>query len=741
MLTLNSDLIPHLSGILIYLILIVVTIRQRGGRDSVSRWLSAYLGVSLIFEFAGLLLITEPYWFSLGAFLNNLTLYKNLIRIFLLLHLSVLFFRRRPARVWWLLGGIFFSMMVVLDFILTSSPFLIKFVPYDEITGHWILTTSVIIIWGVYASRILWRTFRSFRRDQFIITKPRIVYWFLGLSLLIGGDILFFLQLSKLGSTAQIMGTIVISYIVLTTRLPDIKGVFQRLLFAFFSASFELIIYVVGILLFYVYTGELISYRTTILSFVLALLFLFLFNPFLRLVKNWLRRIFFGREWKDHQVLREFSKSISSVLDLNLLSRVVLERIGDWIDVNSGTLFTVESDQGVSTEPGYQIVNVQKSMNGIHPPGIISTTSPIAFSFGKERKSLTISDIEMSPRYQSSGAGELNWFKNQQLALFVPILSMDEWIGLLALGPKTSGASFTRSDLHLVELIADQIAVGLQNARLVESLVRVNKEFKKAYSAMEEANIRLEQLDLTKLDFIGVTSHELRTPLTVISGYSEMLKQDPIYQENDYYQKVIGGIFDSTARLRDTVDTLLDIIKIDGRSLVLKKEPVEVNVLLQKIYSRLQDSINERNLILSFENLDDLPVLSADPEELEKVFYHLISNAVKFTPDGGKIAVFGSFILGEDDETHTGNVQIVVCDSGIGIDKRYEDFIFTKFVRTGEKTMYSPGNTKFKGSGPGLGLAVVKGIVEAHGGRVWVESPGCDEDKLPGSKFFVNLPI
>jgi signal transduction histidine kinase len=318
---------------------------------------------------------------------------------------------------------------------------------------------------------------------------------------------------------------------------------------------------------------------------------------------------------------------------------------------------------------------------------------------------------------------------------------MDEWIGLLALGPKSSGSSFGKADLNLLETIADQIAVALQNARLVESLLRVNNEFRRAYTAMEEAHSKLEDLDRTKSDFISITSHELRTPLTVISGYSQMLVEDPIYEENDFYHKVISGIHEGASRLHEIVESMLDVAKIDTRALKLKREPTDIKALLQQVYSKFREAFNQRNLVLTFDHLDDLPLVMGDPEELDKVFYHLISNAIKYTPDGGKISITGSEIPIGDTGIATGCVQIVVSDTGIGIDPRVKDLIFTKFYQTGELAVHSSGKTKFKGGGPGLGLAIVRGIVQAHGGRVWVESPGYDEEKLPGSRFYVLLPI
>jgi signal transduction histidine kinase len=737
---LNTPITIQIAGILLFLVLIVITIRQRGFRDRVARWLVAFLGTSLILGIINLVPLSNSFPRFPDAFLDNQYFYSNLIRAVLLLYLCDLFLRRSTNRVWLAFGIIIFAVMILLDLLWISKPFYLKVGPSRIFESNLIFKIGLIAAWGIIMARVLWRTIRAYHQGEFIVSRLRMSYWSLGLLLIISGDTLGVFNQTVTGSTTQITGSVIISYIVLTTRLPDIKGVFQRLIFVFLSAVLDLLIYTGGFLLIFIFFGDYLAYQPIITSLGLGLILLFLFNPVLRSIKKWLRRLLVSEERDDTLILREFSKQISSVLDINLLSSVIMEKIGDWINVTHGTLFAVDSDMGDTNSRQYRLVKVQKAGVESLPPVFLPFESPMVIHFVKDRRPLTISELERLPGYRSS-AEELNWFKNQKLNLFAPIFSMDEWIGLLALGPKSSGPSYTGADLNLLEILADQIAVGLQNARLVESLLRVNNEFRRAYTAMEEAHSKLEDIDRTKSDFISITSHELRTPLTVISGYSQMLVEDPIYEENDFYRKVISGIHDGAFRLHEIVESMLDVAKIDTRALKLKKEPIEMKALLQQVYSQFREAFNERNLVLTFDHLDDLPLVMGDPEELDKVFYHLISNAIKYTPDGGKIAVTGSEIPKGDTRVATGCVQIVVSDTGIGIDPRVKDLIFSKFYQTGELALHSSGKTKFKGGGPGLGLAIVRGIVQAHGGRVWVESPGYDEEKLPGSRFYVLLPI
>jgi len=125
---------------------------------------------------------------------------------------------------------------------------------------------------------------------------------------------------------------------------------------------------------------------------------------------------------------------------------------------------------------------------------------------------------------------------------------------------------------------------------------------------------------------------------------------------------------------------------------------------------------------------------------MKQVFSHLIQNAIKYTPDGGHIQITGRSLdeeLPPEDQT----IEIIVADTGIGIAREDLGRIFEKFYRTGDVLTHSTGKTKFKGAGPGLGLTIVQGIVEAHGGRIWAESPGYNEQMRPGSQFHIILPV
>ncbi len=253
---------------------------------------------------------------------------------------------------------------------------------------------------------------------------------------------------------------------------------------------------------------------------------------------------------------------------------------------------------------------------------------------------------------------------------------------------------------------------------------------------LEETNKILEQMDRTKIRFIQVSAHELRTPLTLVQGYAQMVQMKA--RDNKEFEKYAKGIMDGAARMVDIIDNLLDVSRIDSNLLEVMAEDVDVRELIDKAHKVFRPSFDERNIIFTFEGLDQLPVVRADRDLLYKVFYHVIGNAIKYTPDGGTIQVIGSTIRERNKKTE---VEIKVKDTGIGIDPQYQELVFEKFYQTGDVLLHSSGKTKFKGGGPGLGLAIARGIMDAHRGKIWLESPGHNEETNPGTTVFIRILV
>lgn len=248
---------------------------------------------------------------------------------------------------------------------------------------------------------------------------------------------------------------------------------------------------------------------------------------------------------------------------------------------------------------------------------------------------------------------------------------------------------------------------------------------------LDEAHQALERLDKTKSDFIAIAAHELKTPLTLIEGYSAMLQD---HLDDEGAQILLKGIDNGTRRLRDIISDMIDVSMIDNNSLALNFQPVRLDRVLGFVVAGFQDKVKARSHSLELIEFQGIrQVVYADEERLLQSFGNILTNAIKYTPDGGSIKINGRLL--------PGFIEITISDSGIGINPADHDIIFEKFGRIGKVSLHSTSKSKFKGGGPGLGLPITKGIIEAHGGTIWAESEGYDEVELPGTTFHIMLPI
>lgn len=251
---------------------------------------------------------------------------------------------------------------------------------------------------------------------------------------------------------------------------------------------------------------------------------------------------------------------------------------------------------------------------------------------------------------------------------------------------------------------------------------------------IEEAKGILERLDKSKSDFIAIAAHELKTPLTLIEGYVAMLRDELKNYEGSSFPLLLEGVDNGTRRLREIVNDMIDVSLIDNNLLALNFQPVRIRRVLTVLEQEFSQHVQKRHqvfIVLPFPGSEEITF--GDEERLFQAFRNVIMNAIKYTPDGGSITINGRKL--------PGFVEVTVADSGIGVDPDDHTRIFEKFGRLGSVSLHSSGKTKFKGGGPGLGLPITKGIIEAHGGAIWVESEGYDEENCPGSIFHILLPL
>ena len=417
------------------------------------------------------------------------------------------------------------------------------------------------------------------------------------------------------------------------------------------------------------------------------------------------------------QTLFEIGKALSRTLDLQEVLNLILEKLAQIVTFNRGAI----------------MLQMEHELEIVAAVGFPMTSNPLRIRvplkdedvFGqihRTKKPLVVPDVLQRADWQ-----HVENLPQARSWAGLPFINADgEVIGMLSLTRETP-EPFTTDQVDFATAFAGHAAFALQNAKL--------------YSELTAAYDELSQLDRAKSDFITIASHELRTPLTLLRGYSQILMKDPAIKASPIHAEMVNGIHSGAVRMHEIVESMVDMAKIDSRTLELFVEVIIVDNLLAKVLRPLRAPLQERNLTLTTAISRDLPTLKGDADALKKVFHHLIINAIKYTPDGGTIKVTVRPLTSGEHEMAEGGIEAIVSDNGIGIDPRYHKNIFAKFSQRNEVAFHSSGRTKFKGGGPGLGLAIVKGIVETHGGIIWVESEGHDEENFPGSRFHVILPL
>lgn len=246
---------------------------------------------------------------------------------------------------------------------------------------------------------------------------------------------------------------------------------------------------------------------------------------------------------------------------------------------------------------------------------------------------------------------------------------------------------------------------------------RLQKEIAAKKSELEAANRKLQQLDKIKSDFVSNVAHEFRTPLTIIKGNVDLVNKGGLGSVAPAQKEMLDSAINIVNRLSRLVNDLLDISKMESGKMELKKEPLDINAIIEENLAIFDKAIKDKKQRLQKELAKDIPMVNADRDKIMQVFVNLLSNAMKYTREAGQISIKTVSLEKE--------IMVEVTDTGEGVAPDNLDKIFDKFTRV----------TAEKKEGTGLGLPIVKDIVSLHNGRIWVKS-----ELGKGSQFYFTLP-
>jgi len=706
---------------LVHLILFLIPLFRRG-KGAKEKLALAYLGFSLVWmasvtladlEAIFLPVVTE----SAGALIPGLTValaagYLACITLFL------------EYPFWPVVATAGFTWTAILlaatGYFLLVPPFLL---PLDQIgMGSWAvfsLGTIVALTADLFRSRM------AFRRN-------RALYWLLTANAVLAGQALALLPLGPLrmvGPLVHTAGAIALLRGVLSFWLPNVKAALRsifRFLFLFAVTASLL----AGVVLAVERLTAIWTVPSTTLVILLAVGVAMVYLPLYQALVRLVDRLLAGVGFDPAQTLRDYSQTISTVLDLEQLARTAVQTVAQVLDVQRGALLIASE-----TERGSLVLRPVPALGEIPTDPIeLEPISPLLVRLKEQDAPLFQYEVEHHPVLKEALPREREGLRSLEMEIYLPIRVEGELAGLLALGPQGTGEPYAPRVVEFLSTLAHQTGVALQNARLFAGLQELNTRIMQLNESLRTAYERLERLDRAKSDFLSIASHELRTPLTQIRGYTDVLNElarsDTLTR--DQIARITENISRPVRRLERIINAMLDASLLEA-GMSFHFAPTTIAGVIRTAVELWQDALQERRLTLTTNGLDSIPLIRADMERLVQAFSNLISNAIKFTPDGGRITIEARPL----DEEH---FEVTVADTGIGISKLDQELIFEKFYRVGSIDLHSSGEYKFKGGGPGLGLSIARGVIEGHGGCIWVESEGYDEERCPGSTFHVVLP-
>lgn len=713
-------IILTLEGIL-YILIGGIVLKRRGFQEQVVRWLALYALVSCLWA------LGQAFWrlgwlpFVADDLLVRMPVYGVLLLSWLFLHLTRSFLRReRPEWGWWAFGAAWTGLLVVLDANLVGLPELLWSGDGWVLYRQGLTSGALILGWAIFMGGAALLTVRTYRQTQQPLHRNRITYWPPALGFTVAGDVLLFAGHEVLGSGLRLVAILIVTYVVVTHRLPDVRQAARRTVSYLIITLLAVVLYTSGLVAMQYAFQAAPGYSPLLAGAAMALILAILFQPLLSLVQRLVNRLISGASFDPSHTLREYSTSISNILDLELLANVMVNIIAEAIGIRHGRLFLVDHEEE-SGDGSFRLRDAGGMGNKETKPETLAADSPIADYLRRERRPLTQYDIDLLSQFQEISSRERTWLSSLDVDVYVPIHGKGDWIGLLALGPKVSGDRYFDADLALLGMLADQTAVALENARLVEDLISANDDLGQAYAALDQANRQLQELDKLKSAFIGVITHELRTPFANIAFSLEVLErhgQKHLPPESgEQLQQLAGGI----KAARTMVDNLVTFATFLSKQGELRLAQMDFGQVTQDSLLPLKSLAESKGVTLHMEVPESLPPLSGDRERLGNAVYHLVHNAIKFTGAGGDVWVRCQ--AGDD------TIRFEVQDTGRGVPAGKLATLWDGFTQ-----MADPLRRGVEGLG--LGLALVKYVVNAHGGEVLAES-----QEGVGSTFGFQIPL
>jgi len=433
----------------------------------------------------------------------------------------------------------------------------------------------------------------------------------------------------------------------------------------------------------------------------LGFLITLLMSPFGHRIEEQIERLMFSRRRGCYETLLDLSKRMSTILDFGRLMETLVHGLVRGVPLTHCVLMVYDAEQSA-----FAVYREETSLGEGAGVTVIPVDSPVVQWLNQTGRLLVKEEARLNPaiaEYFETAEAELEEIK---ASLIVPLKIENKLTGILLVGEKLSGDIFDEQELEVLSVLANQVAISLENARLYEELA--------------SSNAQLMQASRLKSQFLASMSHELRTPRNSIIGFSKVLLNRLDGELTERQETYIRSVHNSGTHLLQLINGILDFSRIEAGRLEMLSEELDLHDVIDECIESSVPLARGKQLKVEKNVPLELPRVTADRTKVKQILLNLLSNAIKFTAQG-RIVVG---VVAEPDAVH-----VSVADSGIGI--REEDLarLFEPFQQLDNPVARGAGGT-------GLGLAISKKFVELHGGRIWAESR---ENR--GSTFHFTLPF
>ncbi len=494
---------------------------------------------------------------------------------------------------------------------------------------------------------------------------------------------------------------LIVSFTIIKHRLFNIQLIIARtiaylLVLGASAAAFSFVVFGGSALLS---NGEHLPLAQQLLYTVAALTLAFMLPVLKKYFDRFSNQLFYRDAYDTQTFLDEFNKVLVSTYELTPLLQTGADTIADNLKSTYVMFGLKETDSAERRITG--TVN--------HPSFSEEVIAYVRSQTINLKTKLIVTD-QLDAKHDVLQAQLLQ----NDVALIVRLVSgskQEEATGYLVLGPKKSGNAYSSQDLRVIEIIANESVIAIQNSLRTEEIQNFNRtlqaKVEEATRKLRSANEKLKVLDETKDDFISMASHQLRTPLTSIKGYISMVLEEDAGRINPQQEQMLSQAFFSSQRMVFLIADLLNLSRLKTGKFIIEAAPVNLADVVQQEIQQLTETAASRRHKLEYVKPLAFPTLMLDETKIRQVIMNFTDNAIYYTPNGGHIVVR----LIDKPQT----IELRIEDNGIGVPRNERPHLFTKFYRAGNARKARPDGT-------GLGLFMAKKIIIAQGGALIFDS-------------------